>query len=403
MKTILLLGGSAQQLDSFEAAKRLGWRTVLCDWDASCPGRQYADAFYEVSTIDREAVLNVARRERVDGVAAFATDAPAPVAAWVSEQLGLAGNPSDTVAMFCDKGRFREFLAENGFSVPQTAVGTAKDADDIDELVSRVGLPLIVKPVDSSGSRGVTVVTDADDAVDALRHALEYSRKHEAVLEGYIESRTPGKVVEAEIFVEDGKVISWGLMSALRDLSLNGTVPSCCIHPMIEDAETEKKIRETISRLIEVSGIKQGPLNIELIVDQAGDVYIIDVGPRNGGNYLPNFFSHISGDDITEATLRVAAGERSGLNYFGGSSSGIWVQYMHYSHESGTFSGLETADEFDQACLETHYYKNPGEHIEPLSSISDSIGVSLLHFSDEHDANDVIKRLPSICTPIVED
>lgn len=402
MKTILLLGGSAQQLDSFAAAKRLGWRTVLCDWDPDCPGRQFSDVFHEVSTIDREAVLDVARRENVDGVCAYATDAPAPVAAWVSEQLGLPGNPSDAVAMFCDKGRFREFLTVNGFAVPKAAVAHGGDAGRIDEIVAHVGLPLVVKPVDSSGSRGVTVVRRAEDAQKAFLHALDYSRKHEVVFEGYIETRTPGKVIEAEIFVEGGKVVSWGLMSALRDLSLNGTVPSCYIHPMIEDAETEGKVRETISKLVDAAGIKQGPMNIELIVDAAGDVFLIDVGPRNGGNYLPNFFSHISGVDITEATLRVAAGDPSGLSYFSGSDSGIWVQFMHYSHEPGTFRGLDTTEEFDQACLETHYYKNPSEHVEPLSSISDTIGLSLLHFPDEHDADNVIARLPAMCRPIVQ-
>ena len=403
MKTILLLGGSAQQLESFDAVKRLGWRTVLCDWDPDCPGRQFADVFHAVSTIDREAVLDVARRENVDGVCSYATDAPAPIAAWVSEQLGLPGNPSDAVSMFCDKGRFREFLALNGFAVPKAVVALGEDAGRIGEIVAYVGLPLVVKPVDSSGSRGVTVVRRAKDAQKAFLHALDYSRKREIVFEGYIETRTPGKVVEAEIFVEDGKVISWGLMSALRDLSLNGTVPSCNIHPMIEDAETEGKVCETINKLIDAAGIKQGPMNIELIVDAAGDVYLIDVGPRNGGRYLPNFFSHISGEDITEATLKVAAGEPSGLSYFGGSKSGVWVLCDHYSREAGTFLGLDTTEDFERACLETHYYKNPGERVEPLSSASDAIGVSLLHFPDEHDADNVIARLPAMCRPIVDD
>ena len=92
-KTVLLLGGSAQQLDSFAAAKRLGYRTVLCDYDPNCPGRELADSFYEVSTLDAEAVLAVAREEHVDGVVSYASDAPAPIAAWVSERLRLPTNP----------------------------------------------------------------------------------------------------------------------------------------------------------------------------------------------------------------------------------------------------------------------------------------------------------------------
>ncbi len=121
-KTVLLLGGSAQQLDSFAAAKRLGYRTVLCDYDPNCPGRELADSFYEVSTLDAEAVLAVAREEHVDGVVSYASDAPAPIAAWVSERLRLPTNPYESVAMLCDKGLFRAFLCKNGFSVPRCAI-----------------------------------------------------------------------------------------------------------------------------------------------------------------------------------------------------------------------------------------------------------------------------------------
>ena len=110
-KTVLLLGGSAQQLDSFAAAKRLGYRTVLCDYDPNCPGRELADSFYEVSTLDAEAVLAVAREEHVDGVVSYASDAPAPIAAWVSERLRLPTNPMSLLPCSATKGFFAPFFA----------------------------------------------------------------------------------------------------------------------------------------------------------------------------------------------------------------------------------------------------------------------------------------------------
>ncbi|WP_239443091.1 ATP-grasp domain-containing protein [Gordonibacter sp. An230] len=399
-KTILLLGGSAQQLDSFEAARRLGYRAVLCDWDANCPGRGLADVFYETSTLDRDAVLGIARAERVDGVVSYASDAPAPVAAWVAERMGLPGNPYESVAMLCDKGRFRAFLRDNGFAAPANEV--VRSALDAGKAVGRIGLPVVVKPVDSAGSRGVAVVRDVEEVPVAFDRACGFSRKGEVVVERYLESATPGRVMEAELFVEGGEVVSWGLMSAYRDTLLNGVVPSCYIHPMDECSTLRATSCSILSRIVERAGIVQGAVNVELIHDISGEIYVIDIGPRNGGNYLPNFFSHASGDDIVEATLRVAVGEPSGLRPFDGARDGLWVQFMHYARKAGTFRGFSTFPEYDDARIETHLYKEVGSHVEPLSSIGDSIGVSLLHFPRERDAESLMARLPSMCRTVVE-
>lgn len=402
-KTVLLLGGSDQQLTSFEAANRLGYRTVLCDWDAECPGRALADSYYEVSTLDREAVLEVARTERVDGVVSYASDAPAPVAAWVSERLGLPTNPYESVAMLCDKGRFRKFLSDNSFNIPENRVVAATDALDAESAMREIGLPLVVKPVDSAGSRGVTIVREASALVDAFNMAADNTRKGEIVLERYIETHTPGRVIEAELFIEDGSVVSWGLMSAYRDLSLNGIVPSCYIHPIVENVEVIDAVRAVVSRLVEKANIVHGAMNIELICDKSGRVFIVDVGPRNGGNYLSSFFSRISGEDIVEATLRVAVGEESGLRQFNKSGDGLWVQLVHHACKPGVFKGLLVAPEFQKACLETHLYKEVGERVNSLSCVGDSIGVSMLHVKGDCDVNALIARLSGMYEVLIDD
>ncbi len=94
---ILLLGGSRQQVVAIEAAKRLGYRTVLCDYLPDNPGRLVADSFHLVSTTDRDAVLEVARAEGISGVLAYASDPAAATAAYVAQELGLPGNPLRSV------------------------------------------------------------------------------------------------------------------------------------------------------------------------------------------------------------------------------------------------------------------------------------------------------------------
>ena len=107
MKKILLLGGSAQQVIAIKTAKRLGYYTVLCDFLTDNPGQCEADKFYLVSTTEKKAILEVAQKEQVDGVLAYASDPAAPTAAYVADKLGLPGNPYQSVEILCNKDRFR--------------------------------------------------------------------------------------------------------------------------------------------------------------------------------------------------------------------------------------------------------------------------------------------------------
>ena len=149
MKKILLLGGSAQQVIAIETAKKLGYYTVLCDFLTDNPGQYVADKFYLVSTTDKETVLNVALSEKVDGVLAYASDPAAPTAAYISKKMGLPGNPYESVEILCNKDKFRNFLSKNGFNTP-VANGYMNITDVLNDI-QRYKLPVIVKPVDSSG------------------------------------------------------------------------------------------------------------------------------------------------------------------------------------------------------------------------------------------------------------
>ena len=119
MKKILLLGGSTQQIPAIEYANGQGYYTILCDYLADNPGQDYAKKFYCVSTTDKDAILEVAKNEKVDGVVAYASDPAAPTATYVSEKLGLPTNPYKSVEILAFKDKFREYLRENNFNRPK--------------------------------------------------------------------------------------------------------------------------------------------------------------------------------------------------------------------------------------------------------------------------------------------
>ena len=207
MKKILLLGGSAQQVVAIKAARNLGYYTILCDFLPDNPGQYVADKFYLVSTTDKNAVLEVAQKEQIDGVLAYASDPAAPTAAYIAEKLGLPGNPYRSVEILCNKDQFRKFLLENGFSAPK-ATGYSFAEDALKDKTS-YEYPIIIKPVDSSGSKGATVLYSENGLVDALEFAFSFSRCHRIIVERFIEKKHP-YLIGGDIFIEDGKVVVIG-------------------------------------------------------------------------------------------------------------------------------------------------------------------------------------------------
>ena len=184
MRKLLLLGGSSQQVIAIERAKEQGYYTVLCDYLPDNPGQFVADKSYQISTTDKDAILEVAINEKIEGIVAYSSDPAAPTVAYVAERLGLPGIPYRIAECFCNKGQFRRFLEKNWFDVPPNIVVDAKE-DDVD--LRGLSFPIIVKPVDSSGSKGVSVVREKEEVGAAFKFAAEYSKSQKLVVEKFIE------------------------------------------------------------------------------------------------------------------------------------------------------------------------------------------------------------------------
>lgn len=330
MKKILLLGGSAQQVIAIETAKRLGYKTVLCDYLSDNPGQYVADKFYLVSTTDKETVLKVAREENVEGVLAYASDPAAPTAAYVAEQMDLSTNSFATVDTLCNKDKFRKFLSGNGFHTPYSNGYSSIDEAEVD--IEKYEFPVIIKPVDSSGSKGVTVVTRAEDMISAIEFGFIYSRTHRIIIEEFIEKKHP-YLIGGDIFVIDGKIVLWGLMNCHRDNKVNSLVPVGKSFPLKLEDEAVLSVKETLEKLVKILGFKNGAMNVELVVDKKNQVWPIDVGPRSGGNMIPDLLGYIFGVDIVETSVKIAMGEKVVLNVKEGEK--YWATHNLHTEKNG--------------------------------------------------------------------
>lgn len=379
MKKLLLLGGSAQQVVAIETAKRLGYYTVLCDYLPDNPGQYVADRFYLVSTTDKEAVLEVAQKEEVSGVLAYASDPAAPTAAFVAEKMRLPGNPYESVEILCNKDKFRSFLAANGFSVP-AAKGfvTVKDAL---QWKASFEYPIIIKPVDSSGSKGVTVLQSEEGLKDELQFAFLFSRSHRIIVEHYIE-RKHSYLIGGDVFIENGKVILWGLMNCHRDKQVNPLVPVGKSYPLQLGAEDVLRVKSVLSSLVEKLGIRDGAMNVELVVDKCNRVYPIDIGPRSGGNMIPDLLGDMFGVNIAEMSVEAAMGTviKSGNIH---EPRGFYVTYNLHSNKDGIYKDVAFSPEIEPYIYRKCLYKKAGDSVEYFDNASKCLGIVFFKFPKE--------------------
>ena len=374
MKKVLMLGGSMQQIPAIKRAKEMDYYVITCDYLPENPGHQYADEYHNVSTTDIDKVLELAQKINIDGIVAYASDPAAPTAAYVAEKMGLPGNPYESVKILTQKDLFREFLGKNRFNTPKARGYSSYDeiANEVDEFI----FPIMVKPVDSSGSKGVVKVERRSGLKDAVEEALYYSRSKKFVVEEFIEKK--GYQVSGDGFSVDGKLVFSSYGNELY--SGKGTRDYLALGefwPSLLTKEQKEKVDAEIQNIITALNMRNCAYNIEVILDKNDTPYVIELGPRNGGSYIPQLIEYSTGVNLIDYTLKAAMGEDcSSLTM--AETTGVWSNYMLLSKECGIFDRIEFAPEFEKHnLLEVHCTAKKGDAVEAYKDTSHSLGTIL--------------------------
>ena len=403
VKSILMLGGSRQQVVAIEKAKELGFRTVLCDYLPDNPGQYSADVFYQESTTDRERMLEIARAEGVSGVLAYSSDPASPTAGYVAEALGLPTNPLAAIETMSEKHLFRAFLKDAGLPCPQ-AFGFPRDAapDEVAAKAKGFRFPLVVKPTDSSGSKGVTVLEDLSNLDAAIAHAGEFSRNGVLICEEYIRKSFP-HVVGGDIFVVDGQVRFWGLMSCLRDEGLGGLVPVGKKTPSGLSASQNAAVKGVLQRLVTALGVRFGELNVEVIVGEGDVPYVLELGSRAGGNMIPVQLADASGVDLVAANVLCAMGEDPGdIDWDSAECEGAYATYVLHSGVDGFFGGVRKSESIAPHVYREVIYKEPGDPVEAFDGANKALGIEFLRFDSEVQMDLKLKEIADEIVPAVK-
>ena len=306
MKKLLILGGSRYIIPVIDVAHKLGIYVITCDYLPNNIAHSYSDLYINVSIVDKEEVLKKAKELEIDGIISFACDPGVVTAAYVAEKMNLPGpGPYESVCVLQNKGLFRAFLEKNGFNVPKSR--SYKTIQSAINDANYFNWPVIVKPTDSAGSKGVTKVDDKKGLNVAIVNALQYSLSKEFIVEDFLAQK--GFSSDSDCFSIDGKMAFYSFSSQRFDSKCeNPYTPSAYSWPSTISMQNQKLLKSEIQRLISLLGLKTSIYNIETRETDDGKAYIMEVSPRGGGNRLAEMVNYSTGVDLISEYVKYSVG-----------------------------------------------------------------------------------------------
>lgn len=377
-KKLMLLGGLRYLLPVIEAAHKQGYYVITADYLPENIAHKYSDEYCNVSIIDKEAVLKAAQDLQIDGILSHAVDPGVVSAAYVAEKMELPFQCSyEAACILQDKSKFRKFLADNGFNSPH-----AKGYNNVDDALNDIeyfNWPVIVKPVDSAGSKGVTKVTDPKDLLAAIKVALASSISKNFIIEDFLEK--VGFSAGSESFVVDGKLLYNGFYDQYFDNeSVNPYTPSAEVWPSIMPQKYQDEIKSELQRLVDLLGVTTGLFNVECRVCTNGKAYLMEVSPRAGGNRLAEMLNYAADVNINEAETRKALGLPV-TDIHEPKYKGHYAILVLHSEVEGVFDSIEVEDKFKREhIIEEEIRVQKGDQVTSFSGANAAIGTLFLKF-----------------------
>lgn len=383
-KKLMLLGGLRYLIPVIEAAHKLGIYVITCDYLPDNIAHKYSDEYCNVSIVDKEAVLKIAQEKQIDGIMSFAVDPGVITAAYVQEQMGLpAFGPYESVCILQNKDRFRQFLTEHGFNVPK-----AKGFSSVEEALSGLNgfeWPLIVKPTDSAGSKGVKKVESIEYLEDALRYAFEYSHSHRVIVEEFIEKQ--GCSSDSDCFSVDGELKFVSFSAQYFDENAqNPYTPAAYSWPSTMTKEQEAELTSELQRLLSLLKMKTSVYNVETRVGTNGKTYIMEVSPRGGGNRLSEMVRFATGIDLITNAVRAAIGDAV-IKLEQKTYEGHWAEIILHADCDGIFKDLTISDKLKANIVEEDLWVKKGEKISGFNAANNAIGTLVLRFDTMEELN----------------
>jgi biotin carboxylase len=390
--TVLFLGASVSQLAAIRQARETGWRVVAVDGDPSAVAFEVADVAEVTDFTDLERVIEIGRRHAVDAVVAISSDRAVPIAATVAQRLGLPGIGVETAHRMTDKAAMRLHLQEHEVPQPQFAVVT--DVDQALRELENIGLPAVLKPVDSGGQRGVCVINNRHDLIDRLPKTLMYSASKRAILERYVD----GSELNAIVVVRRGDPQLITLSDRLRPPGRGFGVGWIHLYPSQLASATLATAEAVALGAVRALGLQDGIAFPQLLATNEGNIVVVEVAARIPAGQMADLVRLGTGVDLIEIALRQANGEEIPDELVEGRCErDLAIRFLTASPGILPTGRVLAVDGLDRVrnspgVLEAGLYIRPGETISPVEVDADRRGYVIATAHDPLEALELADR-----------
>lgn len=385
-KKIFILGASILQIPAIIKAKEMGFEVAVADKNSKAKGIRYADRFYKISTIDEEGIYKAAKDYQPNGIITTGTDQPIRSIAYASNRLGLTSISYDTAIKCTDKIKMIKVFESN--KIPHPWYFEINNVNDIYAIKDKLEYPCISKPIDSSGSRGVTYISAPSDLLRAVEYSLSYGTG--VIIEEYLS----GIEVSVEIIVNEKEVN----IVAITDKTTTG-IPNFVeirhSQPSQLSSEQLKQVKEVAKKSISAIGIDNGAAHVEIMITSEGPK-IIELGARMGGDFITTHLVPLStGVDMLEAVINISCGKKITINRK--NKYGAAIQYITGGNGIiKNISGVELARKI-KGIKKVELLKRVGDKITKVSNSSDRVGFVI---AKANTANEAVEKCKQACSLI---
>lgn len=362
----MFIGAGRFQLAGIRKAKEMGLRVVATDGDHQAPGLQFADLAFSCDVKDNEGQLRIAKKNHIDGVLSIASDVSLSAVAYIAKTMALPGIDADTVERCTDKALMRQAFYAHDVPSPQS-VAVENEGHAL-AAARQIGFPVVIKPVDNAGSRGVRYVPGAEEVAEAYAKALGYSRKKKVLVEDFMD----GIEVSVEAFMVNNQMHVLTLSDKVRTpppylLDIDVIFPSA--YPQ----ELQQKIITIAEKAIRAVGIEMGPVHMELMMTKEGPVPVELAARGAGFKVFSDIVPFITGIDLLKASIDMALGNSVDLERCRDLGAAIKFFSSRSNGRLKCINGIDKVKAMPDVYDLEFYYSN-GNKVKALTCGSDRIG-----------------------------
>lgn len=371
-KKLLIAGGGYADIPLIQAGQKIGFHVITSGNRPDDAGHRYSDKYQPADFSDTEAMLSLAKKLSIDAICACSNDFSALSSAYVAEKLGLPGHDSfETSKIIHHKDIYRDFALKNSIPTPR-AIGYS-NTDQAVEGIKTFQLPVIIKPIDLTGGKGITTVYSYNDAKDAIEKAFAISRAKRIVIEEFIEGTRHG----FSAFIVEGKVTFY--FADNEHYYKNQYMVSAASTPADIPADVKQRLCTESEKIASLLSLKTGIFHIQYILKGKAPV-IIEICRRSPGDLYTRFVEHATGVDYPSWIVKSSAGmDCSGLTF--AEPKGFFARHCIMSSKPGTVKAITFDKSITGNISDKYMWGKPGDEIDDI--LTQKFGIVFLKFASQ--------------------